>query len=280
MPTTARLSAHRAAGAGFTLLEVLITLGLVATLLIGLSAGVGRLTRSDERREVRELTGAMRYLFGRASTTGKVYRLVIDFEERVYFAEVSDDRIYMPSERETEEARLEQIERELEEAEAESDTEAESNGFEGDRDDDDYEDSFEASSGDDWGEEGVGSWEAMAEDLPYDLETLEPKDFKPKQPRFENFSERNLKKKSFKKLKPIALFTPRLAEPMASGQGYIYFFPLGFAENAYIHFSDEAEEEFKTVILEPLTGRIRVYNAYIDPPVEEQFDDEGNVIAP
>ena len=40
------------------------------------------------------MSGAIRYLFDRASTTGQVHRLVIDFDNGKYWAEVSDDRFF------------------------------------------------------------------------------------------------------------------------------------------------------------------------------------------
>ena len=40
----------------------------------------------------------MRYLFDRASVTGKIHRIVIDMETGMYWAEVSDDRFYIPRE--------------------------------------------------------------------------------------------------------------------------------------------------------------------------------------
>ena len=46
----------------------------------------------------------MRYLFDRASTTGKIHRLVIDLNEGRYWAEVSDDKFYIPREAESAEA--------------------------------------------------------------------------------------------------------------------------------------------------------------------------------
>jgi hypothetical protein len=32
-------------------------------------------------------------------------------------------------------------------------------------------------------------------------------------------------------------------------------------------------------VVHPLTGRVKVHNTYIEPPVEEQFDDEGNKLS-
>src|SRR5207244_3352136 len=100
---------------GFTLIEVLLVLAI-----LGIMAGLGMrglksLAKSDLRGSTSRLSGAVRYLFDRASTTGKYHRLVIDLDAGKYWAEVSDDRFYLPREaeslktiwkREEEEARL------------------------------------------------------------------------------------------------------------------------------------------------------------------------------
>src|SRR4051812_20956522 len=90
---------------GFTLLEtmiVIVLLGLVMTVAV---RGIRAMAKSDMRGSAVKLAGAMRYLFDRASTTGRIHRLVIDFENKKYWAEVSDDAYYMPRERENDETR-------------------------------------------------------------------------------------------------------------------------------------------------------------------------------
>jgi prepilin-type N-terminal cleavage/methylation domain-containing protein len=90
---------------GFTLLEIMLVLGLVALLTGSVVVGFRSYAKSELRGGAAKLAGAIRYLFDRASTTGKVHRLVFDFEEGKYWAEVSDDRFFMPRERETDESR-------------------------------------------------------------------------------------------------------------------------------------------------------------------------------
>ena len=58
--------------------------------------GFRSLAKSDLRESTAHLSGAIRYLFDRASTTGKNHRLVIDLERRdATGPEVSDDRFYV-----------------------------------------------------------------------------------------------------------------------------------------------------------------------------------------
>jgi general secretion pathway protein H len=243
-----RRSAGRRA-AGFTLIELMIVvvlLGLVMTVAV---RGIRSLAKSDMRISSVKLAGAIRYLFDRASTTGRMHRLVIDFESKRYWAEVSDDQYYMPRERETDLQREEADKKAKEEDEEEAAKRQE-----------------EAD-------------QANAAGSPqYDTTKYQPKEFKSKRARFSAFKELAVKPAAIKGAKIQGLFTPRLATPMNTGRGYIYFFPLGMTEAAQVYISDEEEKTFYTLVVHPLTGRVQIINKYVEPPVEEQFDDEGNKI--
>ncbi len=78
----------RRAARGFTLIEVLVALLVVALIAsIGVK-GFRAITKSDLRAATAHLSGAIRYLFDRASITGKYHRLVIDLTDGKYWAEV------------------------------------------------------------------------------------------------------------------------------------------------------------------------------------------------
>jgi prepilin-type N-terminal cleavage/methylation domain-containing protein len=73
---------------GFTLIEIMVVFAIVALLSVGATQGFRSLRKADLREATTQLSGAMRYLFDRASTTGKIHRLVIDMETSSYWAEV------------------------------------------------------------------------------------------------------------------------------------------------------------------------------------------------
>ncbi len=80
--------------------------------------GFRSLAKSDLRAGTAHLSGAIRYLFDRASTTGKYHRLVIDLNEGRYWAEVSDDKFYVPRDAESQ---VDRRRREEEEAKEDDD---------------------------------------------------------------------------------------------------------------------------------------------------------------
>ena len=242
--TRTRTRTGRGGGAGFTLVEILVVLVIVG-LIGGMSIrGLRSLAKSDLRTSVSHLSGAMRYLFNRAATTGKYHRLVIDVDQGRYWAEVSDDQFYMPREPETEASRkkLAELEADLDEREARRKEMA-------------------AAAGDD-----------------EDVSKVVPMDFRPKRARFGAFKETALKAVQMKSTKVMDVFTPRVADPVERGRAYIYFFPLGMTEPAIIHLSDPAGGTIYSLVVHPVTGRIQVVNEYVRPPIDDRVDDEGEAV--
>jgi general secretion pathway protein H len=237
---------QRPRAAGFTLIEVLVVLALIGLVMGVAIRGVRNFTNSDLRGSATKMAGAIRYLFDRASTTGRVHRLVIDFEAGRYWAEVSDDKLYMARERETEESRAQDAEVAAQEAEEEKKR-----------------------------EEALASGDAPA----VDITRYQPQEFKPKRTHFESFKEMAVKPVQIKGgIKVAGLFTPRLAAPISTGKGYIYFFPMGLTEAAQVYLSDGKQETYYTLVVHPLTGRVAIQNRYVEPPVDVQYDDEGKKI--
>ena len=163
-------------------------LGLVGLLTASVVTGFRSFAKSELRGGAAKLAGAIRYLFDRASTTGKIHRLVFEFETGKYWAEVSDDRFFMPRDRETDES-------------------APAGGRGGGRARKQEQEA--AARGEQRGSRG----------RVIDPTRYQPMEWKPKRARFEMFSEKALKTVELKNAKLAGLFTPRYAQPVSTGKG-------------------------------------------------------------
>jgi general secretion pathway protein H len=254
----ARGATRRPRERGFTLIEIIIVLAIVGLIMsLGVS-GLRSIARSDLRADATHLSGAMRFLFDRASTTGKTHRLVLDLEGGRYWAEVSDDKFFVPRDAESPEAA-----RRREDSEAQEDVERRA-----------AEEKSAKSAA-----LGSGSSSSLPTDSSYDPAKLDVGEFKPKRARFAAFKEMALKPVTLNKRVVLrSVYTPRGTEPVTTGRAYIYFFPLGQTEPAIVTLSDPAGEAVYSLVAHPITGRVRIYNQEVKPPVGGPTDDVGNAV--
>ncbi len=236
---------RRPSARGFTLIEVMIVLVIVALVTVMTVVGLRSLFKTDLRATAARMAGTIRYLFDRASTTGRVHRLVLDFDNGKYWAEESDDNFVFGAGKETEESRKKEAEKIAKEEESKRRA-AEQESF-------------------------------FGSSIP---SKYLPKPFIPKRAKFEAFRETAVRPITLKSGVVVAdLYTPRLLKPLSEGKGYIYFFPMGMTEAAVIHLSD-GKDAFYTLIVHPLTGRVTVKNSFVEANTQEQVDDSGKVVAP
>jgi general secretion pathway protein H len=235
---------RRPSARGFTLIEMMIALVIVALITVVTVRGLRSYAKTDLRSTATRMAGSIRYLFDRASTTGRVHRLVLDFDSGKYWAEVSDDQFIMGAGKETEESRKKEAEKIAKEEEVKREA-AEKEAF--------------------FGGSQIPS-------------RYMPKPFIPKRAKFEGFRETAVKPFTLKAGVVLAdIYTPRLVKPLAEGKGYVYFFPMGMTEAAVIHLSD-GKDTFYTLVVHPLTGRVSVKNSYVEADTRDQLDDEGKAV--
>jgi general secretion pathway protein H len=247
---------------GFTLIEIIIVLAIVGLISAMGVGGFRSLARSDLRSESAHLAGAMRFLFDRASTTGRTHRLVIDLEANRYWAETTDDKFYVPRDAETPD---ETRKREADEAQEDEEKRRAA------------EKASSTAAADMFGSSSTG----LPMDSSYDPSKLEVGEFRPKRARFAAFKETALKPVTLKKRVVVrSVYTPRSTEPLTTGRAYVYFFPLGQTEASIIELSDPDGETVYSLVAHPITGRVRVYNQEVKPPTYGQTDDTGNAVAP
>jgi len=240
---------------GFTLIEVLIAL-LVVSLIVTIGVkGFRTVTKSNLRESTSHMSGAIRYLFDRASITGKYYRLVIDLTDGKYWAEVSDDKFYAPNQAESEADRRKREEKEAAADEEERKRQEKQQLL--------Y---------------GNGSGSSSSSPTSFDMSKLEVGEFRPRRARFAAFKETALKPVTLKKLKIKSVYTPRMTEPVTTGRAYLYFYPLGQTEPAIITLTDATGESVYSLVVHPITGKVRIYNQEVQPTIGVRYDDEGNQV--
>jgi general secretion pathway protein H len=246
----------RSGAGGFTLVEVLVAL-LVVSLIVTLGVkGFRSITKSNLRESAAHLSGAIRYLFDRASITGKYYRLVIDLNDGKYWPEVSDDKFYAPNQAESEADRRK---REAKEAAA-------------DEEERKRQEKQQALYG------NYSSSSSSAAATSFDMSKLEVGEFRPKRPRFAAFKETTLKPVTLKKLKIKSVYTPRLTEPVTAGRAYLYFYPMGQTEPAVVTLTDPNGDSVYSLVVHPITGKVKIYNQEVQPTLGVRYDDEGNEV--
>ncbi|HEX2570249.1 MAG TPA: prepilin-type N-terminal cleavage/methylation domain-containing protein [Polyangia bacterium] len=230
--------------AGFSLVEVIIVLAVVGMMAGAVSVSFQSLHRARARGAAQRLAAAMRYSYDRSVTTGAYFRLVIDLTGQKYWAERSDERFYLVRGKEDSAGRGLAPGEEQEKEEERKRKEAEERA------------------------KFLSSGNALLDPTPAR-----------KKARFETFKDSALPKVELKDVRIRDIFTPRQREAYTEGKTYLYFFPDGHAERAWIHVADE-EGDVYTLVLHPLTGRVEIKTG--DLPVERDFelDAEGHSETP
>jgi len=83
-----RMTARR----GMTLIELMITIGIVVMLAALGTIGIASIQSADVGATTSILSGAMRYVYTLAVHENKTYRLIIDMDQRVFWTEAADDQ--------------------------------------------------------------------------------------------------------------------------------------------------------------------------------------------
>jgi general secretion pathway protein H len=88
------MARRRAQARGFTLVELLIAVAVMALLTAAAVPALNAVTGANARSAAGELAGAMRFLFDTAALRRQTCRLALDLEERSWWAECTQDRVF------------------------------------------------------------------------------------------------------------------------------------------------------------------------------------------
>lgn len=240
---------ERSRSKGFTLLEVMIAIAIVAVVM-GIS--VNRLNKGVDRnmKEVSNSLASMsHYLYNKAAIEGLYVRLIIDLDAQSYSVQATTDPVVISREedREKEEKIKELVQKEM--AEEEKNTPA-------------------PSANKDEGAKDEGAKDDSA-DTEEDAKPSAPKKIMPARPNFAAMDEKIL---TPKKLPDMVFFKDVWVEhskqPIEGGQAQIYFFPNGYVESAIINLRDKDDEANYSIEINPLNGRASIQKRYRKPGEE------------
>ena len=214
---------------GFTLIEVILVVAIIAVVVTGATFGLGAITRTRLRSASFKVMSAARYAYNRAITQGTTTRLHFDFERNTMAVEEATTPVTLATD--------EQLE----------------------------------------GEAGaaIDPWDLARSRLEKPLDPPPPQSpFGP----ITNASGTVLKRYTAHPvgdgISVYALITPHESEKRTEGEGSVYFFPGGLAEQAVIQLSDSSDTVY-SVEIHPLTGNAKIHNFAYEPL--DELDDEGEV---
>jgi general secretion pathway protein H len=259
-PQRDSVGSARRASHGFTLIEVMVAMMVIALIATIGVKGFRTVTKGNLREGSAHMAGAIRFLFDRASITGKYHRLVIDLNEGRYWAEVSDDRFYAPNQAESESDRQKREAKEDAIEEEERKRQEKQQLLYG-------------------GSSSSSSSSGASSSSSFDMSKMEVGEFRPRRARFAAFKETALKPVTLKKEVRIkSVYTPRMTDPVTAGRVYLYFYPLGQTEPAVITLTDKSGESVFSLVVHPITGKVKIYNVEVKPNLGVRYDDDGNQV--
>ncbi len=94
-----RQTGRRPDAGGFTLIELVIVLVIVAFVVGAVAPSVKSITGANALAAAGELSGAMRYMFETAAMRHQTCRLAMDFHERAWWAECTKGKAYAGDEK-------------------------------------------------------------------------------------------------------------------------------------------------------------------------------------
>ncbi|MFH1132159.1 MAG: prepilin-type N-terminal cleavage/methylation domain-containing protein, partial [Pseudomonadota bacterium] len=78
---------------GFTLIEMVVVVGIIGLMMAGVSVTVGNVTNAKLRSAASRISNSLRFAFNRARVTGNFVRLAMDLDKGVIWLEASEEKV-------------------------------------------------------------------------------------------------------------------------------------------------------------------------------------------
>ena len=234
------LARRRTRERGLTLIEVSISLGIAAVLFAAVTLSVGAITGAKAKSSAAELAGVIRSLYDTAALSGKTCRLVFELADpkseegtSSYRAECAAGNVTTSRDRE-ELLRGESRSREDKKRGA-ARTDSRRNYSRGSN-----------------GEPGLDELMAQEEER---VENAA---------RFSEYTAEQIKPRELPGDVTLSVWTRQQREPVEKGVAYLYFFPQGYTEKAYVYVRQGSN--VWTLSIAPLTGKVSIAGEALEVP--------------
>jgi len=278
---------------GFTLIEILVVMGIIGLLIGSVVTGLGAGKQAQVARITNQLANTVRFAYNKARVTGSYYRLLIDLDKGSFTLQRGDNKMYMPATDRY--GRTMVVDPGKAKEKEERDKRAEEN----------YNRSLQArvleavrapgapmspGAGQPQkigqqptpgaqppkpaqpGQPAPSSSSSSSSSTKPDMYAAQAKKVPRRKPplfgAFEDDNSLSELKKPFKfppEVKVVAVRTAEDLKPITKGEASLYFFPQGHTQLAHIHVQEanNPEREF-TIIIKPLTGRVEIQEGHVD----------------
>ncbi|MCP3141362.1 prepilin-type N-terminal cleavage/methylation domain-containing protein [Pyxidicoccus xibeiensis] len=238
--TQSRRAAHRKQR-GLTLIEISIAIIIVAILFSAAVMGIGSITGAKAKGTAGELAGLIRSLYDSAALRGKTCRLVFEIpdpkseEATRYHAECAEGSVTTSRDRDT---TL--------------------------RDDNTARERAARASRGPSGEERR-SYLVSGGSAPTATELLEGEKQRVEAlSRFSSYTSEEVPSRELPSDVKVSVWTRHQKEPVENGVAYLYFFPQGYTEKAYVYV--QQGDNVWTLDVSPLTGKVQVVAEALEVP--------------
>lgn len=217
----------RSKNAGFTLIEIVVVITIVASMMGIVATFVGDSERAEIKKLSTRLVASALFAYNEAASKNHIHRLVFDLEDQAYWLEAGPEVFVLGQKKDNEKK-----------AEAKDDS-AKKNA-------EAVTPEAEAPTEDSIAKKTVPPATAPAEE-------------------FAPVDSFDFKKVSLNQgIKFRDVYVGHQEAPVESGKAYLYFFPNGQTEVAVIHLGNEDQSLNYSVIINPLTGRGDIRFEYVD----------------
>jgi prepilin-type N-terminal cleavage/methylation domain-containing protein len=241
---------RRSGSAGFTIMEIMIVLAIIAMVAAGVILGFSSLSRSKLRSSAYLLAASAQRAFSYSTSRNESVRIILDLDEGELLFESTEGSVLIDKKAMEEEAEEEEEEKKDEEALEESPEKGTD------------------SAGSPAFSLGV---EQLAERIKSGFHQGEVPRYKP--PTFTPVADRHLSENSLEEgVKFYAVYSQLFEEEKRTGKAYVYFFPDGTADHTAVQIQGKSGEIYTIEIL-PYSARVKIYDYPYVPPMEDEEED-------